>query len=98
MIKINKIIRSRRKTIALQINEKAEVVVRAQRFSSTRRIERLVRKKYVWVKQKQAEIRKQNAKRKAKKYQTGEKFIFLGRYYPLTLAEKGRPAGGRDLR
>lgn len=44
-----KIIRSNRKTTELQVNEKAEVVVRAPKFASDNDIKRIVEKNKGWI-------------------------------------------------
>ena len=52
MIEPTKIVKSRRKTIALVINSDAELVVRAPFYASNQDIMRFVQEKQDWIKRK----------------------------------------------
>ncbi|MDE2028399.1 MAG: M48 family metallopeptidase [Candidatus Omnitrophica bacterium] len=84
-IKIDKLIRSRRKTIGLHITSDAKLIVRAPVFASTAFIQDLIRRKKSWIRAKQ-DFYKQRP-RTTRKFAAGEEFLFLGEPYPLTVAE-----------
>jgi len=75
--------RKRKKTISLQINGKAEIVVSAPFFTRLDEINRFVEEKQNWI---QKTIQKQNTlwfRRKEKEFVSGEYFYYLGLPYPL---------------
>ena len=80
------LIRSSRKTLGLQINNNADLVVRAPKNLSITDIEKFIKDKANWIKKKQALIKSQQLPET--KYQTGEVFLYLGQYYPLTTKSK----------
>ena len=85
-IKIDKIIRSHRKTIALVISQDTELVVRAPIHTPLEYIRNLVDKKRFWINRKQEEIRKRPIV-KPKEFVNGEGFLFLGRSYKLEIVD-----------
>ncbi len=86
-IQIDRIIRSRRRSIGLEISNNARLIVRAPLLVSTRQINRIVIEKKIWILRKQQEARKRLTQIPQKKYIHGEKFLFLGNEYPLILAK-----------
>lgn len=91
MIKPHEIIRTKRKTIALVINEHARLVVRAPRFVSNRYIHNLIAKRKEWIQQKleDAMVRMNGVGKK--EFVNGESFSYLGNLYQLKLTEEGPP-------
>lgn len=85
-IKIDKLIKSRRKSVALEINENAQLIVRAPFRLSQSRLELILADKIAWIKKKQAEMLKK-FKISKKYFIPGEKFLYLGQEYELRLAE-----------
>jgi len=83
-IKIDSIVRSRRKTIALVITPDAKLVVRAPLRTSEHYIENLVREKSAWIRKKIAEISCKPVEPK-KQFVDGEEFLFLGSRYRLCI-------------
>src|SRR4030067_2515590 len=77
-IKIDKVIRSYRKTIALVITQDTALVIRAPFHTPFEYIRNLVDKKRFWINRKQEEIRKRPLL-KPKEFVSGEGFLFLGR-------------------
>ncbi|MFH1542590.1 MAG: M48 family metallopeptidase [bacterium] len=57
MPKINKLIRSKRRTISLEIDAAANLIVRAPKRIPLAEVERLVRQKEAWIVKKQTEMR-----------------------------------------
>jgi predicted metal-dependent hydrolase len=81
-IKIDSIIRSNRKTIALVVTQEARLIVRAPMHTSADYIDKLVDDKAIWIKRK---LKKARAKRPSvtKEFVAGEAFLYMGRSYPL---------------
>jgi predicted metal-dependent hydrolase len=75
-IRIDTIIRTKRRSIALQVNEHAEVVVRAPRWVARKYIDAFVRSHQTWIVEQQSQKRAQ--KKIQRRYVDGEIFLFLG--------------------
>jgi len=84
-IKIDRLIRSQRKTIAILVQNDGKVVVRAPLFVSETRIQKFVDLKKDWIttQQKKAYSRRGPLHQ----FKEGELFLFLGREIPLKLIE-----------
>jgi len=86
-----KIIRSKRRTISIQIHDDASLVVRAPHQTPDELIFDLIKKKSDWIK-KNREIVKQKWSLKPKPdFKEGEKFYFLGEIYRLKIVDKLSP-------
>lgn len=81
----------RRKTISLHIKEGGKIVIRAPYKASRREIEEFIREKEAWVVEKLAEG-KERAKELQKAFVPGEKFLYLGEWYPLKIDESDHDA------
>jgi len=88
-IRIDSVIRSRRRTIALVITPEARLIVRAPLRTPEALIDEAVQKKAGWIRKKMAEIR-QRPQAIPHAYEEGEIFWFLGRPYPLHISEDER--------
>jgi hypothetical protein len=78
--------RRRRRTISLQIKEDGRVVIRAPFHTPKWEIERFIEGKQSWIAEKLSEEEKQ-AKEAEKTFLPGEKFLYLGEWYPLEICE-----------
>ena len=87
-IPIEKIVRSRRHTIALEVTPRATLIVRAPHRVPQAQIDTLVREKSSWICKKFAEV-KQRPQAVIHNYVEGEIFWFLGREYPLHFVDDG---------
>jgi predicted metal-dependent hydrolase len=87
-IPIGKIIRSRRRTIALEVTPDAILIVRAPHRVSKTTIEEMIQQKSAWILRKLDEM-KQRPASPSYEYAEGEMFLFLGRAYPLRIVENG---------
>jgi len=87
-IKIDKIIRSKRKTIALQITDDATLIVRAPFDVSDQIIRNVVIKHRDWIKKKRKEILSRDSKFVKKEFVNGEGFLYIGKYYKLTIVDR----------
>lgn len=90
-VQIDQFIRSRRRTIAIQIRPDGQVVVRAPLRAPEKLIREFVESKAGWVQRKKAEFLK-HPPQTEKKFRAGEHFLFLGQEYPLILVEKQKLA------
>jgi hypothetical protein len=85
-IQVEKIIRSRRRTIALEITPSATLIVRAPLRVPSEHIEEIIRQKRSWIVRKFDEM-KQRPFSSGHEYVEGEIFLFLGRQYPLHILQ-----------
>jgi predicted metal-dependent hydrolase len=81
-VKIHKVVRSRRRTIALVVGADATLTVRAPMQTSMEYIEDLVRRKLKWIKNKIAEVEARPPASR-KRFESGESFLYLGDPYRL---------------
>ncbi len=84
-IKIDKIIRTRRKTISLEIKPNGYLVVSAPLLTTPGQIERLVKQKEVWIREKQELVHQRSLESPARKFVPGEEFLYMGKFYPLEI-------------
>jgi predicted metal-dependent hydrolase len=81
-VTVSRLIRSKRRTIALIVERDGSVTVRAPMKMSASAIQEFVEKHVRWVEKKQAEVASIVPEKK-RQYQAGERFLFLGQEYPL---------------
>ncbi len=89
-ISIDRLVRSRRKTIALVIERDGNLTVRAPLKMTEVRIRAFVETHADWIKKNQAKVRGSQPV-SPKRYVEGEKFLYLGQSYPLTIIPRQRP-------
>jgi len=91
------IIRSKRKTLSLQINQNAELVIRAPLYLGGGEIQAFIDEKSGWIEKKQQQVKSQISKKHG--YHNGEIFLYLGNEYPLSLdnIEKGLVFNGNEF-
>lgn len=85
-VMIDRIIRSKRRTIALVVETDGSVTVRAPLRASDRLILQFVEKHAGWVEKKNAEMRAV-VPFSPKQYLPGESFLYLGQAYPLEIVK-----------
>jgi predicted metal-dependent hydrolase len=90
-IPIEKIVRSRRRTIALVITPDAHLIIRAPLRAPAAMIDEMIREKSGWIRKKIGEM-KERPQVVVHAYEEGEVFWFLGRPYPLYIVDDGRAA------
>ncbi len=86
-MEIKKVIRSKRKTISLQVSDNAALIVRAPFEVSDEIINRIILKHKNWIKRKRAEIQTRDRNFAKKEYVNGEGLLYLGNYCRLRLVE-----------
>ena len=86
-IKIDKIIKSKRKSFGLEIGSEGSLIVRAPKRASRKTIQEVVDGKRSWILEKQRLAKLRFKKRKPKNFVEGESFLFLGHPYKLLLTD-----------
>lgn len=84
-IKPDKIIRSKRRSIALVVTSDATLVVRAPLFIPLNLIQSFVDSKNIWIRERVEEMQRR-PKISKKEFVSGEGFLFLGKSYKLELS------------
>jgi predicted metal-dependent hydrolase len=91
-IRIDEIIRSRRKTLAIEVTQDARLIVRAPLRMPKDDIMDFIQKKNRWIEQKRQKAEERLMMQVQKEFVDGEKFLYLGDAYRLSIAEyDGRP-------
>ncbi len=93
---VDRLIRSRRRTVSLVIDETAELVVRAPMRMPMRDIERVVREKEAWIRKNRAMMRHRHDNRPLRRYADGEAFLWLGRELRLAVSDRERRVRRED--
>jgi predicted metal-dependent hydrolase len=82
-MKIDKLIRSKRKTIGLQITPDATLVVRAPKSAKIADIENVVSKHIDWIRRKKEDVLKNRNQIPVRQFINGEIFPYLGQNFKL---------------
>ncbi|MFC1708829.1 M48 family metallopeptidase [Candidatus Omnitrophota bacterium] len=90
-IKIDKIVRSKRKTLALEISRDASLIVRAPKKTPLEYIEKIIQKKRFWIQRKQKTAYSKYRSFIPKEFVNGEGFLFLGDSYRLSIEDIEQP-------
>ncbi len=91
-MKIDQIIRTKRKSIALIVEPDGRLVVRAPMRISDADIKHLVKQKERWIREKQKQVKDKSTQSKPKVYMDGEEFLYLGKSYQLKIVADLNPA------
>ena len=86
-MKIDQIVRTRRKTFALIVQRDGSLLVRAPLRATEQQIQELVQKKEKWIKGKQEVARQYYHKTLPREYVNGAGFTYLGKSYKLAVVE-----------
>lgn len=84
-IKIDMLIRSKRRSIGLEINDKAELIVRIPKYISLKNLRKAIEPRKAWIEKKQAIVRENNSNYNPKNFEEGEEFLYLGKKYKLRI-------------
>ena len=90
-IQIDKLVRSKRRTIALIIERDGSFTVRAPMRASHSAIETFIKQKEDWITRTREKIKSTRPTQK-KQYADGEKFMLLGSFFDLKLVAPQRPS------
>lgn len=86
-----RLIRSNRRTVGLEINPRGDLIVRAPETLEIPVIKRILKSHGRWITRKLAEVEERRQLIRPKRFVEGEKFLWLGREYPLLLSLQARP-------
>lgn len=89
-MKIDQIIRTRRKSIALIIRRDGSLIIRAPLRTSDEEIRVFVQKKAGWIQKKQALMQSITNQAAEKEFVNGEGFWFLGKSYRLDISKDAK--------
>lgn len=87
-IQADRLIRTKRRTISLEITSDARLLIRAPLFASKKTIEQMIAKHKRWIVRKQSFIREKSLLRQPKKFEEGETFLYQGKPYALRFVEE----------
>ena len=90
-IEINKLVRAKRRTIAIIIERDGSLTVRAPKRAALRDIEQFIHEKTAWILRTRQRL-EMIMEIPKKQFIEGEKFLFLGNEYELKLVDPQRPA------
>ena len=89
-MRIDEFIRSRRRTIGLQISSDGRLIVRAPLRTSLKEIQSFIANKEDWIILTQIKLKERASAAKPHNYSDGELFPFLGHDYPLKITDNGK--------
>ncbi len=78
------LIKSSRRTVSLEVTPEKELIIRAPKRLSDKKIEEFIDKKKRWIRKKAGRM----ARVTSKKFINGEKFLYLGNLYQLNFTDK----------
>lgn len=88
-VNVSRLIRSKRRTIALIVERDGSLTVRAPLRMTAQLIKEFVEKHAKWVEKKQAEVQSL-VPVQPRRYQAGERFLYLGQIYPLEIVRDAK--------
>ncbi len=88
-VPIDQIIRTKRKTIGLQITPEGKLIVRAPLRADDATIMQVISRHRKWIERTRHKIQIQRKQSPPKKFVPGEKFLFMGESFPLKIVENG---------
>ena len=91
-IPIDRLVRSRRKTVAIVIERDGRLTVRAPLRLSELRIREFVESHAAWIAKTLARLQAAPPPLPAHRYADGETFLYLGKAYPLSIVPARHPA------
>ncbi len=86
-IKVDKIIKSKRKTIALQINKEGHLIVRTPLYATKEEVINFIKRNTLWILKNKEKIEAKKRLIKKISFTSGEKLPFLGKYYNLEVLQ-----------
>jgi predicted metal-dependent hydrolase len=98
MVTIDELVRTRRRTLAIIIDDGGRLVVRAPLRMPARDIDEFVASKEKWIRAKQGQVRQRMQRFTPKRYVPGEEFLYLGEPYRLEISDTQRPSLAFDDR
>jgi len=90
-VPVDKLIRSGRRTLSIEISSAGEVIVRQPWHVSRRTVQDFLAKKSRWIISKKDLVYKRLTAFPQKNFTPGENFLYLGKSYPLKLVDDTEP-------
>lgn len=87
-VKVDKIIKSRRRTFSIEIKKDGSVILRAPKRATGEDLKKVIDDKRGWICKTQKKILDKYTKVKPKEFKNGEEFLFLGEKIKLLIDEK----------
>ncbi len=87
-----RILRSRRKTLSIEVHPDGSVVVRAPLRASQARIDAVLKERQAWIESKQTLVTQRAAETPNHHFTPAETFPYMGIWYPLEYVVQARPA------
>jgi len=84
---VEKIIKSDRKSIAIQITDKGTIIIKAPNQATNETISKVILKNQSWIEEKIKKVQSRDRKFKEKEFVNGEGFLYLGDYYRLQITK-----------
>ena len=84
-VHIDQLIRSKRRSISLEIERDGSLTVRAPQYISIGEIQALVKSKASWISKKKTLLRNRGQETPPKRFTAGEQFLYLGNAYLLEI-------------
>ncbi len=84
-IEIYKIIKSKRRTLGIEITNSGELIIRTPKNISQDTINKIINQKLEWIKKKQTLVKRRNAELKTANSSKNNKFLILGKHYNLSI-------------
>ncbi|MBL7128353.1 MAG: M48 family metallopeptidase [Ignavibacteria bacterium] len=89
-IKIDKLVRSKRRTIAIIVTRDAQLIVRAPFGIKDKIIDDFINRKSKWINKKLEKAKIKCLNFNPKQFVNGESFLYLGKSYPFKIVESNR--------
>ena len=86
-LKIDRIIKTKRRTIVLEVQLDSTLIVRAPIGASEEIIKEIIYKHQDWIEKKKKEAQVRNLEIRKRQFKSGESFLYLGKYYKLEIVE-----------
>ena len=84
---IEKIIRSKRKSFYIEIDDSGEILLRVPIKASIEEVNEFIKRHSKWIEKKLNEIENRKIKYQPKNFVDGEKFLYLGEFYNLNIVK-----------
>jgi len=82
---VEKIMRSDRKSIAIQITNNGTIIIKAPNQATDETISKVILKNQSWIEEKIKKVQSRDPKFKEKEFVNGEGFLYLGKHYRLNI-------------
>ncbi len=89
---IEKIQKENRKTVSIRITDNATIIVKAPRYATKKDIETVLLQHLGWIEKGLTRAREKQKWTQSHQFRPGEKFLYLGKLYPLQITQTQQTA------